>query len=207
MKLQISFDMTNLEQAIAIAQDVAPFADIIEIGTLLVYTHGLRAVEAFREALPQQTLLIDTKIVDRGKDVVTLFAKAGADWVTVMAGTNKNVIHSACSTAHEFKIKVMLDLLDAESVGQSALEAENLGADALLFHESHEDTTVTFLDKWEMIQGNTELPIFVSNHIKRESVERILSVKPHGIVIGRSVTGASNPAQEAAFFRAACDEA
>ena len=207
MKLQISFDMTNLEQAIAIAQDVAPFADIIEIGTLLVYTHGLRAVEAFREALPQQTLLIDTKIVDRGKDVVTLFAKAGADWVTVMAGTNKNVIHSACSTAHDLKIKVMLDLLDAESVGQSALEAENLGADALLFHESHEDATVTFLDKWEMIQGNTELPIFVSNHIKRESIERILSVKPHGIVIGRSVTSASNPAQEAAFFRAACDEA
>jgi len=207
MKLQISFDMTNLEQAITIAQDIAPFADIIEIGTLLVYTHGIQAVEAFRKAFPKQTLLVDSKIVDRGKEVVTLFAKAGADWITVMAGTNKNVIHTACSTAHDLKIKVMLDLLDAESIGQSALEAENLGADALLFHESHDDATVTFLDKWEMIQGNTKLPIFVSHHIKRETIEKILSVKPHGVVIGRSITAASNPAQEAAFFREVCDNA
>jgi 3-keto-L-gulonate-6-phosphate decarboxylase len=58
-----------------------------------------------------------------------------------------------------------------------------------------------------MIQGNTQLPIFVSNHIKRETVEKILSVKPNGIVIGRSITSASNPAQEAAFFKALCDNA
>jgi 3-hexulose-6-phosphate synthase len=205
MKLQISFDMTDLNQAVAIARDIASFADIIEIGTLLVYAHGIHAIEVFREALPKTTLLVDTKIVDRGKDVVTLFAKAGVDWITVMAGTNKNVIHSACSTAHDLKIKVMLDLLDAESIGQSALEAENLGADALLFHESHEDATVTFLDKWEMIQGNTQLPIFISNHIKRETIERIISVKPHGLIIGRSITAAANPAQEAEFFKAICD--
>ncbi len=205
MKLQISFDMTDLDNAIAIASEIAEYTHIIEIGTLLIYNHGLTAVERFKEKFPEKTLLADTKIVDRGKKVIPNFAKAGADWITVMAGTGQNVIHSTCTTAHSLNIKVMLDLLDSSSMGQSALEAKSLGADALLFHEPYDEKkSPVFLDKWDMIKGNTSLPIFVSAKINRENVTEIIKINPYGIVVGDSITDADNPKEEAQFYYDLC---
>jgi 3-hexulose-6-phosphate synthase len=206
MKLQISFDMTNIDAALSIAEKVAPHADILEVGTLLIYAHGIQAVKQFRQAFPHKTILADTKLVDRAKDAVALFAKSGADWITVMAGTNKNVIHSVCTAAHEANMKVMLDLLDSGATGQSALEAKNLGIDALLFHQPYSEEATTFLDQWEMIHGNTDLPIFISNNIKRSTVDRVLEVKPDGIIVGTSIIESDDPAQEAAFFYNLCHQ-
>lgn len=207
MKLQISFDMHDLDKALAIGDEISNYADILEVGTLLLYKHGIKAIEKFREAFPKKIILVDSKIVDRGKETVTLLSQAGANWITVMAGTGKDVIHNACTTADKFNVQVMLDLLDSSSLGQSALEAKNLGASALLFHQPHdEQESLTFLDKWDMVKGNTPLPIFVSGKIRRETVEQILSVKPSGLVIGKSIVEAENPSQEAQFFYDLCSK-
>jgi len=201
MKLQISFDLIDLDKAIAIGSEVAQYADIIEVGTILIYHHGTAAIKQFKEAFPDKVILADTKIVDRGKEVVELFAQAGADWITVMAGTSPHVIHATTTAAHNANIKVMLDLIDSDSVGQSALEAKNLGADALLFHQPYSETeSLVFLDKWDMIKGNSSLPIFVSAKINRDNVDKIAALKPDGIIIGLSITDAQDSAQEAQYF-------
>ncbi len=202
MKLQISFDMTDLDHALEIASAVAPHADILEIGTLLIYSHGAQAVKQFKATFPDKAILADAKIADRGKENVTVMANAQADWITVIAGTNKNIIHAACTTAHDLNKKVMLDLCDANSVAQSALEAKNLGADALLFQQLYDENEPhIFIDKWEMIKGNTELPIFISAKIKRETINPIIKLNPDGIIIGSSITQAEHPEHEALFFK------
>jgi len=202
MKLQIAFDMSNIEKALEIATQVAEYADIFEVGTLLLYSHGVKAVKLFKEQFPRKQILADAKIIDRGKEAIALFADAGADWVTVMAGTGKDVIHAACAAAHQAKIQVMLDLVDASSLGQSALEAKNLGADALLFHQAFDEKeSVQFLDKWEMVKGNTQLPVFVSAKITRDTINYFLSLKSDGLIIGKSITDASDPVQEAQYFK------
>jgi 3-keto-L-gulonate-6-phosphate decarboxylase len=201
MKLQISFDTTNLENALEVASLVAPNADILEIGTLLIYAHGIVAVEKFKDAFPTKTILVDTKIIDRAKDAVTLFSKAGADWITVMAGTDKNVIHTACSTAREFNTKVMLDLLDSNAVGQSALEANMLGVDAIVFHHLlDEKAPFSFLENWEIIRGNTDLPVFISGKITQDNIDEILQIKANGLIIGKSIIESADPAQQAQLF-------
>jgi 3-keto-L-gulonate-6-phosphate decarboxylase len=205
MKLQISFDTPDLEKAIKTAMLVDSYADILEVGTLLIYHHGVKAVERFKEAFPKKTIFVDCKIADRGKEAVTLFAQAGADWVTVMAGTSKEVVHAACSTADALNVKVMLDLIDSSSIGQSALEAKNLGASALFFHKPSEDQeSLTFLDKWDMAKENTNLPIFISGKIRRENIEEVLTIKPDGIIMGRGIVETENPAQEAQYFYELC---
>jgi len=201
MKLQISFDLIDLDKAIAIGSKVAQYADIIEVGTILIYHHGTNAVKQFKEAFPDKIIVADTKIVDRGKEVVDLFAGAGADWITVMAGTSAHVIHATTTAAHHANVKVMLDLIDSNSVGQSALEAKNLGADALLFHQPYtEAEALVFLDKWDMIKGNSNLPIFVSAKINRENVDKIVALRPDAIIVGLSITEAEDSAQEAQYF-------
>lgn len=200
MKFQVSFDFIDLEKSLDVASEISEYIDIFEVGTILIYKHGVYAVEQFKNRFPNKKILADTKIADRGKEVVTLFANAGADWMTVIAGTGKNVIHTACTTAHDLGKKIMLDLLDASSVGQSALEAKNLGVDCLLFHQAYDEQDTTVLDKWDMVKGNSELPVFVAAKISRESVEEIIQLHPDGIIIGRAITASENPAQEAEYF-------
>lgn len=202
MKLQISFDITDIAKALEIAHAVEPYVSIIEIGSVLLYKHGVPVIKRFRDEFPHVTLLADAKIIDRSKELVTLFSQAGADWISVMAGTNKNVIHTACTTARALHKKIMLDLLDSGSPGQSALQAKSFGADALLIHRAHTDEEggFTFLDQWDMVRGNTDLPIFIAGRLTRDTMDQVLTLNPDGIVIGSAVTEADEPVAEIQFI-------
>ncbi len=201
MKFQISFDLVDLDKALKIAVEVAPYATSLEVGSLLLYKYGIKAVEAFRAEFPDKIIFVDSKIVDRAREVVTLLAKSGADWVSVMGGTSKNVVHSGATTAHNLGVKVMLDLLDTSSLGQSALEAKGLEIDAILVHKPYEEeNTLLFLDQLDIVRGNTSLPVFVSGKITRDVLDKILAIKPDGIIVGKTITDAENPAQEAEYF-------
>jgi len=201
MKLHISFDMHDLEKALAIAQQVEKYAIRLEIGSLLIYHHGITAVKAFRDAFPDKELSVDIKIVDRGEESIKIFADAGADWISVMAGTTKDIIHAACTMAHNLNKKIMLDLLDTDSYGQSALEAQSLGADALLFPTIyHEEELPVLLDKWSMVKGNTSLPVYISGKINQELINKISEIKPDAIIVGRAITNAQDPEMVAQDF-------
>lgn len=201
MKLQISFDLPDLNSAVAIASEVAEYADIIEVGTILIYHHGTEAIKQFKQACPNKIILADTKIVDQAKEVIDSLAHTDVAWITVMAGSSTDTIHAATTAARNANIKVMLDLIDSNSIGQSALEAKNLGVDALLFHQPYsEKESLVFLDQWDMIRGNTNLPIFISAQINRENIHDILAIKPDAIVIGAAITNAENPVTEAQYF-------
>jgi len=205
MKLQISFDMHDLERSIKIAQSVEPFVDILEVGTILIHKYGVKAVERFTETFPDKNILADTKIVDRGQDIVSIYGKTGIKWLTVMAGTNKNVIHRVCTEAQKYGIDVMLDIVDAEAPGQSALDAQSLGVDAILFHQAFDEReSLVFLDNLEMVKGNTALPVFISAKIDRHNVHKIIEMKPYGIIVGKSVTDADDPIEEAKFYYNLC---
>lgn len=201
MKLQISCDFTDLDEAVRLVNEVEPYCDIVEIGTTLLYSQGVQAVRAFRKKLGEKTLLVDTKLLDRAQPTVELMAHAGADWITVMAGTPKEVIHTICKEAAKHKLKVLLDLLDASSAAQMALEAKNLGAHALLFHQAYDaNASLVFLDTWQMVKENASLPLFVSAHINRDNLEQIMAFNPYGIIVGNTIFEHADPAGEAAYY-------
>jgi 3-hexulose-6-phosphate synthase len=201
MKLQVSFDIIDLDHSIAIAGQIAEFVDIFEVGTLPIYKYGVKAIETFHTHFPQKKILADAKIADRGRDATALFVNAGANWITVMAGTGKMVIHDACTAAHSFNANVLLDLLDAPSIGHSAMEAKDLGVDALLFHQPHDEKdTATIFEKWEMVKGNSDLPVHISAKIGRSNIHEIIQLKPDVIVVGSAIIMADNPALEAKYF-------
>jgi 3-keto-L-gulonate-6-phosphate decarboxylase len=202
MKLQIVFNSLDLEKDLSLAKDLQELVDQVTIGQLLLFKYGLVAIERFRATLPQKIIIADTKIIEFGNDSAKLNLQAGADWITVLAGASQNIIHSTCTTAHNMGKKVMLDLIDAHSRGQSALEAKSYGVDAIIFHQPHDDyDQITLLDEWEMVKGNTQLPIYISAKINRDNIGDIVNIAPHGILISRAITQAEDPVVEAKFFR------
>jgi 3-hexulose-6-phosphate synthase len=205
MKLQISFDIPAVDQAIAIAKDVEPFCDQFEIGSLMLYAAGAAALTAFRKQFPSKPLVADAKIIDRSAEIIEVLAHAGANWITIMGGTNKHVLYTAAHAAQQHNIKLMLDLIDASSPGQVAMDAQALGTQSIILHKPHDETdSLTFLDQWDLVRGNTKLPLFIAASITRESIAHILSFKPDGIIIGHAITMAKQPAQEAEYFYKLC---
>lgn len=207
MKVHISFDTITLERALSIIPLIKPYADVIGIGSNLIYQYGMHILEQFKTISNDSNYLIDSKILDRGKNAVSVLKIVQPTWITVMAGASNRTIHATCSTAHNARIKVMMNLLDAASVGQSAMEAENLGIDALIFHQSYdEEDPLAFMDKWDMVRGNTKLPIFLSTNITRENIKELISYQPDGIILGQTIIDAKKPQLEAQFFYELCNQ-
>lgn len=201
MKLTISFNLLNLKEALSLAKQVEQHCNAFEVGSLLITQYGMEALTQFRKKFPEKVIFADTKIVEHEKEMVTLAKEAGCNWVTVLAGADNNIIHNTCNIAHQKGVKVLLDLIDSNSFGQNALEAERLGADAILFHKiTDENSPHIFLDQWDMVKGNTNLPVYIAAHTTRENIHEIMKNNPEGIVIGYAITHAENPKEEALYF-------
>lgn len=207
MKLQISFDNTDLVQALAVAKHVEPWCDLLEIGALTLAAYGVQAIKEFRAQFPKKALVADIKIIDRGLEITELIANAGADYLTVMGGTNKHVLHAVSKTAQQASIKVILDLIDTASLGQIAMDASGYNVNTILMHKPHDDDeSLEFLDQWSLVRGNTKLPIFIAAKINRTNVKKIVDLQPDGIVVGSAITKAADPAKEAQFFFELCKQ-
>ena len=199
MELQIKYNFVDLDAALHIARLTAEFADIIEIGSLLIYQEGLRAVSAFSEQFPEKRLYIDAKITDQPEDAVKLYANAGATYISVLAEAYPAIIKKACVTALECKVRIILDFINAHSLGQSAMDAKTLGAFGILMHrENSYDTAVNPEEDLEQIRANTDLPIFIKGKICTSNLPSLARLKPHVIVVGDGITRADDPKKEAA---------
>ena len=65
MKLQISYNFTDLDQALDIARKTVDYADIIEVGPLLIYKEGINAIKQFKTNFPKKPIFANAKITDK----------------------------------------------------------------------------------------------------------------------------------------------
>jgi len=93
-RLQVALDFETLDDALAISREVAPFIDILEAGTPLIKSEGVRAIQTLKDAHPDKLVCADLKTVDAGYLEVKMAAKAKADIVTVLADLFKNRFNS-----------------------------------------------------------------------------------------------------------------
>ena len=202
MKLQISYDFTDLEKAIEIAKQTAEFADILEVGSPLILSYGSEAVKKFKETFPDKLIFADAKIVDRASNTIKIFTDTNADYISVLAETNQHIIKKAAGIAHENKSKIALDMLDTHAKGQIAMDAKNLDIDVLILHTPHDKSNVEgMIGDWDRVRGNTDLPIFLAGGINKKNISQILELKAQGVIIGTAITKAENPAKEAEYFK------
>ncbi len=207
MKLQIRYNFTDLAHALEIAQQTATYADIVEIGTLLIFKEGINAVKEFKKNFPNKPLYVDAKIADRGTESTELFCQAGASFVSVLSNTYYYIIKDAVNTAKSYNAEIVLDFISTEMPGQVAAEATNLGASRILLHRARTpDQSIDLEQDWASVRENTDLPIFIKGKIDAQVLRDIMPLKPEGVVIGSAITYAHNPAEEAQKIRELLDK-
>jgi len=202
MKLHITYDLSDLSQALKIAEQTAEFADIIGIGSLLIFKEGVKAIQTFKAAFPNKPLFAEVKISEKADEAIALIANAGASYITVLAGASHHTIKKAVDAAKGLDVKIALDLLGAPSIGQSALDAKTLGAHVLILHRPPTTDEETDLDaEFSNVRDNSQLPIFITGKIDESNIEKIRDLRPQGIMIGAAITKADNPAKAAYNFK------
>ncbi|MBC7441354.1 MAG: orotidine 5'-phosphate decarboxylase [Ramlibacter sp.] len=205
MKLQVAMDVLTTDAALELAAKVAPFVDIIELGTPLIKAEGLRAVTAVKAAHPDKIVFADLKTMDAGELEADMAFAAGADLVTVLGTAGDSTIVGAVAAATKHGKGVVVDLIGVADKVARAREVTVLGAAFVEMHAGLDEQAEPGFSLATLLnQGETaRVPFSLAGGV---SVATIASVQRAGAkvaVAGGAIYGAEDPAAAAAALRAA----
>jgi 3-hexulose-6-phosphate synthase len=198
MKLHFTYNLPSLSQAIKLAKETVDFADILGIGSLLLLENGITAIKDFKKQFPNKDIFVESNIIEKTQEAITLMADSGASYISILAGTPNSSIKRGIETAKSLGVKIALNLIDSPSLGQSAMDAKMMGVNFLILNRipGIKDTS-EIESEFHDVRANSSLPIFITGSIDQKNLPSISALKPYGVMIGTAITKSSNPAQVA----------
>lgn len=201
--LQLALDMTDINVAIEIVDLVSPYFEILEVGTPLILSAGVKAVETLKAKYPQKIILADLKIADAGDYEATIAYEAGADLVTVLGLADCRTIQGAVTAGKRFSRGVVVDSLNMNDLKSFAVQLENLGVACILVHAGTDGThrAMALSAQITAIVGCSSLPVAVAGGITPQNVGPLIQSGASIFVAGSSVTQSADPRQVAELLR------
>ena len=208
-RLQVALDIEILEDALDMANKVAPFVDILEAGTPLIKSEGVRAIQALKEAHPAKTICADLKTADAGYLEVKMAAQAKADIVTILADAYDITIEEALHAAHDFHVEIIADLIVSRSPASRLAEIMNLNYKGTKLHyalvhsgldrQASRRAPLSEIESVMQIQNHPRLAL--AGGIKVSDIPKILTYPLDIIIVGGAITRAENPSKAAEQLR------
>src|SRR6476659_6641477 len=138
--VQISLDLTNIDEALATAAlAMRAGVDWLEAGTPLILAEGLRGVQMLRAAFPRTAIVADFKTMDGGYLEAEMMAKAGATHVVVMARAHEETIRCVVKAGKDFGVQVMGDNMVCPDMVAGSKWLEDLGCDFVIHHIGYDE--------------------------------------------------------------------
>jgi len=137
--LQVALDFISLPSALAMALEVAPAVDIIEIGTPLCKAAGMDAVRAVREVCPDKLILADVKSPDVGGLEAQMAFDAGADMMTVIGGAPMATVKAALDVAQQRGKEMLMELTGVRDIIARAQEWRAVGVGRMVYHRGWDE--------------------------------------------------------------------
>jgi 3-hexulose-6-phosphate synthase/6-phospho-3-hexuloisomerase len=196
--IQISLDLTNIEEALATAEMAmrAGF-DWLEAGTPLILAEGLHGVKKLREAFPGVPIVADLKTMDGGYLEAEMMFKAGATHVVVMARAHEETIKCVVRAGKDLGGKVMGDNLACEDMVAAAKWLEDLGCDYIVHHIGYDERRgiaasgkpmPSPLDKLKEVVAAVNVPVQAVGGLTLEQVVKCPEYGAPLVVLGAPVT-------------------
>ena len=204
MKLQLAIDELNLNQALKALPDLAPYLDIIEIGTPFLIDAGREAVRQIKSAYPHLEVLCDAKIMDAGAYEAQLAYDAGADYVTVLGVTENLTIQGCVDQAKKQNRKVMVDLICVENFETRIPVLEKMGVDVIAVHTGadQQHSGRTPLDDLKELKRMVKTSqIAVAGGINSKTVASYVALDPDIIIVGSGILNKPDPVNEARLIK------
>jgi len=205
MKLQLAMDVLTTADALALAGKVAPYVDIIELGTPLIKAEGLRAVTAIKQAHPDKIVFADLKTMDTGELEADIAFTAGADLVTVLGTAGDSTIIGAVKAATAHGKGIVVDLIGVADKETRAREVTAFGVEFVEMHAGlDEQAEEGFTLQTLLTDGaNSGVAFSVAGGVNASTIASVQRSGASVAVAGGAIYGASDPAAAAAELRAA----
>lgn len=202
--LQLAIDTPELEAALSLAREAGRVCDILEVGTPLIVSEGVAAVEALRAEYPTKTILADLKIMDAGRLEAECAFRRGADIVSVLALAADRTLAEALACAAEHGGSILVDLINCPDPVGRARQCERLGAELLCLHLAH-DAQGGGADPLERLRALREAVgcrIAVAGGLQVSSVAPAVRCGAEVLIVGSAIAESPSPAEAAARFAA-----
>ncbi len=197
-KLQIAIDCLDLNEAAEIAQKVSPWFDIIEAGTPLIKSVGIKAVQYLKNNHPNKLIVADLKSSDVGAYEAELAFSAGADITTTLAITTNATISEVQRIANQRNKICLVDLTGVTEIANRVRELKAIGAKYFLYHQSI-DEEISEGKTWnrnsikeleEII--NLDIELSIAGGVNEQNLPLFSDLDLYSIVIGRGITSAQD---------------
>jgi 3-hexulose-6-phosphate synthase len=206
--LQLALDYISLGPAVAMATTVAPYVDVIEVGTPLCKAAGIQAVREIREVCPDKIILADLKTPDVGGLEATIAFDAGADWMTVIGGAPMATVESALEVARQRGKEVLMELTGVRDILAYAREWKQVGVQRMVYHRGWDEQT--FNREWSeddkvIIRQLIDMgfKVTATGGITIELLPFFRDLPVSVIIAGRAIHKSKDPAASARELRSA----
>jgi 3-dehydro-L-gulonate-6-phosphate decarboxylase len=207
--LQIALDHLELSQALASAQIISPYVDVLEVGTLLCYAEGARAVAKLRENHVNYVILADLKVADAGGTAAELVFSQGATWMTVICCAPLATMEAALKVARKYEGDIQVELYGDWTFAQ-AEQWLRLGLKQVVYHRGRDAAAAG--EQWSEADiakirrlAMMGFAVSVTGGLVPQDIERFKGLPVKCFIAGRSLYQASNPVQVAKEFKQAID--
>jgi len=187
--------------------------DIIEAGTPLIKSEGIRIVRALKDAHPDKLICADLKIADAGYLEVRMAAKSKANIITVLADAYDITIVETLRAAHEFNVEIMADLIMSRKPAKRLKEIVDLNYKNTKLHyclvhsgldrQESRHSPLSEIESVAYIQNRPKLAI--AGGITKSEIPKLKPYPIDIIIIGGAITRAENPKKVAEEIRKLVD--
>ncbi|NHJ21543.1 MAG: 3-hexulose-6-phosphate synthase [Candidatus Lokiarchaeota archaeon] len=207
--LQVALDFINLEEALTIAEKVAPFVDILEAGTPLIKSEGISVVQTLKKLFPDKQICADLKTADAGYLEAQIAAQSKADIITVLADAYNVTIQETLHAARDYNIKVMADLIVSRRPIKRLAEIIDLEFEGIKIHyalvHSGLDRQASRHKPLSDLKSVAELmnhpPLAIAGGIQVSDISTISQYPLEIIIVGGAITRAKDPKLTAETIR------
>lgn len=198
-------DVLTTDAALTLAGQVAPYVDIIELGTPLIKAEGLRAVTAIKQAHPDKIVFADLKTMDAGELEADIAFTAGADLVTVLGTAGDSTIVGAVAAATKHNKGIVVDLIGVADKATRAREVIALGAEFVEMHAGLDEQAEEGFTLETLLSAgrSAQVPFSLAGGVSAATIASVQQAGASVAVAGGAIYGADDPAAAAAELRAA----
>lgn len=208
-KLQVAIDLLTTAEALALAEKVAPYVDIIELGTPLIKNMGSSVITAMKQAHPDKIVFADLKTADAGELEADIAFKAGADLVTVMGAAGNATIAGAVKAAKAHGKGVVVDTIGVADRVTRAREVAALGVSFVELHAGLDEQWTPGYSIQVLIDeaARAGTAVSIAGGVNINNVAAVIKAGATVAVAGAAIYGAADPAAAAKALRIAIDAA
>ncbi len=208
--IQMAIDALDFDASVALAEEVAPYVDIFEIGTPCIKHNGVALVKELRSRFPDKLLLVDLKTMDAGEYESAPFYAAGADICTVLGVSGLATCAGVITAAKAHGGEAQIDLINVEDKAGCAAATVEAGAQIIGIHtglDAQAAGETPFNDLSEILGLELPVRISIAGGINHSTVQDVVRAGANIVVVGAAIYGAASPADSAREIRELVDAA